>query len=191
MSWLADVFGSSPSQGPGNPLGEPGDDQRMREHNEALAQLRADRKLTQLLARQEADRTSAQILTHQVSSGVPAAPDWVGNYVRDNPFGSATSSAPNSEALGLATPRPSSPFSPNYPSAASGNENRVGSPWASDYMHSNPFLSFSPESPGASHMASGRMSGTSPRGIQFDIPADPDFPTDLRPVLGQYHGYNV
>ena len=91
MSWLDDLFGSSPSQGPGNPLGEPADDQRMREHNEALAQLRADRKLTQLLARQEADRASALFdppaptRTDQISLGVPAAPDWAGNYVRDNP----------------------------------------------------------------------------------------------------------
>src|SRR5436309_2653855 len=59
MSWLDDVFGSSPSQGPGNPLGEPDADRRMREHDEALAQLRADRKLNQLLARQEAERASA------------------------------------------------------------------------------------------------------------------------------------
>ena len=58
MSWLDDLF-SSPSQGPGNPLGERDADRRMREHDEALAQLRADRKLTQLLARQEADRASA------------------------------------------------------------------------------------------------------------------------------------
>src|SRR5256885_11466764 len=96
MSWLDDVFGSSPSQGPGNPSGEPDADRRMREHDEALAQLRADRKLTQLLARQEADRASAffdppaPTRTDQVSSGVPAAPDWVGNYVRDDPFDSAT-----------------------------------------------------------------------------------------------------
>src|SRR5438477_9798701 len=118
MSWLDDVFGSSPSQGPGNPLGEPDDDQRMREHNEALAQLRADRKLTQLLARQEADRASAPFdppaptRTDQVSLGVPAAPDWVGNYVRDDPFGSAASPAPNPNVQGLASPQPSSPFLP-------------------------------------------------------------------------------
>ena len=42
MSWLDDLF-SSPSQGQGNPLGESDADRRMREHNEALAQLRADR----------------------------------------------------------------------------------------------------------------------------------------------------
>src|SRR5437016_14301015 len=97
MSWLDDLF-SSPSQGPGNPLGESDAERRVREHDEALAQLRADRKLTQLLARQEADRASAPFdppaptRTDQVSLGVPAAPDWVGNYVRDNPVGSA---APN------------------------------------------------------------------------------------------------
>ena len=100
MSWLDDLF-SSPSQEPGNPSGEPDDNQRMRDHNEALAQLRADRKLTQLLARQEADRASAPFdppaptRTNQVSLGVPAAPDWVGNYVRDDPFGSAAFNPPS------------------------------------------------------------------------------------------------
>src|SRR5438552_16969782 len=147
MSWLDDVFGSSLSQGPGDPLGESDDDQRMREHNEALAQLRADRKLTQLLARQAADRASAPFNSsaptrkHQVSLGVTAAPDWMGNYVRDNPFGSATSPAPNPNVQGLATPQPSSPFPSSYPSPAPGNEDRAGSPWVSDYMRSNPFPS--------------------------------------------------
>src|SRR5438105_2166847 len=112
MSWLDDLFGSSPSQGPGNPLGEPDDDQRMREHNEALAQLRADRKLNQLLARQEAERASAQIPTHQVSLGVPVAPDLVWNYVRDNPFGSAASPAADPLWAGV---QPSPLTGLNYP----------------------------------------------------------------------------
>ena len=97
MSWLDDFFGSSPSQQPGNPSGESDADRRMREHDQAVAQLRADRKLRQVLASQEADRTSAPFdprastRTDQVSLGMPAAPDWVGSYVGDNPFGSTAS----------------------------------------------------------------------------------------------------
>jgi len=102
MSGFDDLFGSSPSQGPGNPALEESDaDQGMRDHYEALAQLRAHRKLTQLLASQEADRASAPFdspvltRTDQVSLGVPAAPDLVGNYTRDNPFGSVQSNPPS------------------------------------------------------------------------------------------------
>jgi hypothetical protein len=50
MPWPDDLFGSDQ---------EPDADQRMREHDQALAQLRADRKVAQLLDSQAADRASA------------------------------------------------------------------------------------------------------------------------------------
>ena len=59
MSWLDDFFGSRLSQEPGNSSEESDADQRMREHDQAIAQLRADRKLRQVLASQEAERASA------------------------------------------------------------------------------------------------------------------------------------
>ena len=101
MSWPDDIFGSSPSQESGDSFGGSDADQAMRDHDEALAQLRADRKLTQLLASQEAERASAPsnqsalFPTDQFSMGASAVPDWVGNYVRNNPFGSAASSVPD------------------------------------------------------------------------------------------------
>ena len=58
MSEPDDIFGSSPSQESGDSFGGSDADQAMRDHDEALAQLRADRKLTQLLASQEAERAS-------------------------------------------------------------------------------------------------------------------------------------
>src|SRR5437016_5631183 len=95
MPWPNDIFSSSPSQESGDSFGGSDTDQAMRDHDEALAQLRADRKLTKLLASQEAERASASFNqfasfpTDQFTLGSPAAPDWVGNYVRDNPFDSA------------------------------------------------------------------------------------------------------
>ena len=99
MSGPDDIFGSSPSQESGDSFGGSDADQAMRDHDEALAQLRADRKLTQLLASQEAERASAPsnqsalFPTDQFSMGASAAPHWMGNYVHPNPFGSAASSA--------------------------------------------------------------------------------------------------
>src|SRR5437762_14333858 len=91
MSWLDGLF-SSPSQGQGNSLGESDADRRMREHNEALAQLRADRKLNQLLARQEADRASAffdpppSIAPDRLWAGVQPAPLTPLNIAQADPL---------------------------------------------------------------------------------------------------------
>ena len=92
MSWLDDPFGSSPSQEPGGSPGELGADQAMREHDEALGQLRADRKLNQLLGSQAAERASTPFdpavstRTDQLLLGAPAAPDLMGKFVHDSPF---------------------------------------------------------------------------------------------------------
>lgn len=54
MSWPNDILGSGPSQGSDDSFGGSDTDQAVRDHDEALAELRADRKLTQLLASQQA-----------------------------------------------------------------------------------------------------------------------------------------
>src|SRR5882672_11131933 len=106
MPWPNDIFSSSPSQESGDSFGGSDTDQAMRDHDEALAQLRADRKLTKLLASQEAERAStpfnrpASFSTDEFPMGAPAGPNWIGNYVRDNPFGSAASPAPDPQWAG-------------------------------------------------------------------------------------------
>src|SRR5258708_8882371 len=123
MSWPNDILGSSPSQEPGDSFVGSDTDQATRDHNEALAQLRADRKLAQLLATQEGERASApfdsraSIPAGQFSLGAPAAPGWVGNYTRDNPFGSTASPPPDPQWAS----RQPAPFTPQNYSSARGN----------------------------------------------------------------------
>src|SRR4030081_3421139 len=107
MPWPNDIFSSSPSQESGDSFGGSDTDQAMRDHDEALAQLRADRKLTQLLASQEAERASvpfnrpASFSTDQFPMGAPVAPNWVGNYVPPNPSASAGSRTSDPTWTGL------------------------------------------------------------------------------------------